>query len=126
MRSGSTETSIATSKGACIWVKVAMISRQICSTVASGSAALVAGDEPAHHVGLAAGAEGVARPAGPLGPDQRADHLAARDQQAVHLRVDRVDLVAELGERPRVAFTGVGHGQAVARWYIGSGQKGAD
>ncbi len=36
MRSGSTETSIATSNGACMRVNVVMISRQMCSTVASG------------------------------------------------------------------------------------------
>jgi hypothetical protein len=69
--------------------------------------AAVAGDEAAHHVGLAAGPEGGAGQAGALGGDQRVDHRAPLDEQAVHLGIDGVDPETERGERRRVAFAGV-------------------
>ena len=84
----------ATPNGACMTVKVVMISRQMCSTVASGRRP-VAQDEAAHHVGFAVGAEGRAGLAQALGCDQLGDHAGALDQQPVHRLVDRVDPVAD-------------------------------
>jgi hypothetical protein len=78
-------------------VKVAMMMRQMLSTVSSGSQAL-------HHVGLAAGAEGRAGHLRLLDRDQRLDDLRALHQQAVHRRIDAVDLAAQVGERGRSGF----------------------
>ena len=85
--------------------------------------ARVARDQAAHHVGLALRPEGGAGPAGALGPDQASITDAALDQQPVHLRVDRVDLLAKLGERPRVAFAGLGHGMSGCRWHPGRSRR---
>jgi hypothetical protein len=92
--------------------------------------ALMAQRQALHHVGLAAGPEGRPRPARPLGVDQRVDDRAALDQETVHLRVDRIDLGAEIGERPRVVFACSGHGyRAVSCRGFGpvrAGRTGAD
>ncbi len=75
------------------------------------------GDQPAHHPGLAAGAEGVGRVAGALDPDQRIHHVAAIDQQPMDLVVDRVDLLAEGRQGLRVVRRfGHGVGLAVEVW----------
>ncbi len=52
-----------------------------------------------HHAGLARWAECGADFLGLLHPDQAVDDVAARHQQAMHLLVDGVDLLAQLGER---------------------------
>ncbi len=55
-------------------------------------------DEPAHHVGLAGGAESGAGFLGLFDRDQPVDDLAALDQQAVHLFVDAIDLDPQIGK----------------------------
>ena len=57
--------------------------------------------QPPHHVGLARRAERGADFLGLLDLDQPVDDVAARHQQAVHLLVDGVDLLAQLLERGR-------------------------
>jgi len=52
-----------------------------------------------HHVGLARGAKGGAGFFGLLHRDQPVDNLAALDQELVHLFVDAIDLVPQIGER---------------------------
>ncbi len=54
-----------------------------------------------HHVGLARGAESRTHLLGLLHPDQAVDDIAALHQKAVHLRVDRIDLLAQFGKRRR-------------------------
>ena len=104
MASASFAGPATTPNGACIAVKVVMISRQMCSTVASGSVAGMAHDDAAHHVGLAVGPEGRAGLARALDLDQLGDHARAVDQKPVHGLVDRVDAVADrrqrIGRRP--------------------------
>ncbi|MEQ9691934.1 MAG: hypothetical protein RLO48_19635 [Bauldia litoralis] len=76
--------------------------------------ALMRGDQPAHHRGFAAGPEGVARLAGSLDPDQRVDHGAALDEQAMHIVIDCVDLLAE--GRPGLSVSRrFGHGSGGRR-----------
>ena len=61
--------------------------------------AVVALDQPPHHVGLAGRAE---RGSGFLGlfhRDQPVDDLAALDQQAVHFPIDAIDLDPQFGKR---------------------------
>ena len=53
-------------------------------------------DQPPHHRGLARRAEGRADLLGLLDLDQPVDDVAARHQQAMHLLVDAVDLLAQL------------------------------
>ncbi len=55
--------------------------------------------EVAHHVGLACRPECRADLLGLLHLDQAVDDVAAGHQQAVHLRVDRVDLLAQFLQR---------------------------
>ena len=57
--------------------------------------------QPPHHVGLARRTERGADLLGLLHLDQPVDDVAARHQQAVHLLVDRIDLLAQLRERGR-------------------------
>ena len=57
--------------------------------------------QAAHHVGLARRTEGRADLLGLLHLDQPVDDVAALHQQAVHLRIDRIDLLAQVGERWR-------------------------
>ena len=70
---------------------------------------LVAPDKPTHHVGLATWTKRGPRATGALRPDQGIDDGAALDQQGMHLRVDLVDAVAQLRQRPHIAFAGIGH-----------------
>ena len=58
-------------------------------------------DQAAHHVGLARRAERRPHFLGLFDPDQAIDDVAARHQQAVHLLVDRIDLLAQLVQRGR-------------------------
>ena len=95
MASASPAGPATTPNGACIAVKVVMISRQICSTVASGSSPVCRMHEAAHHVGLAVGAESGAGLARALDLDQLGDDARAVDQKPVHGLVDRIDAVAD-------------------------------
>ena len=58
-------------------------------------------DQAPHHVGLARRAECRADLLGLLHLDQAVDDVAALHQQAMHAFIDRVDLLAQLGERRR-------------------------
>jgi hypothetical protein len=58
-------------------------------------------DQAAHHVGFACRAERRTHFLGLFDPDQAIDDIAARHQQAVHLLVDRIDLLAQLLQRRR-------------------------
>jgi len=75
--------------------------------------------EALHHVGLAAGAEGRARDLRLLDRDQRLDDRGPLHQQAMHLRIDAIDLRAQIGEcrwRSERGRGGFGHdGSAIAR-----------
>jgi hypothetical protein len=66
-----------------------------------GQDATMALDQPAHHVGLARRAKGRADLLCLLHLDQAIDDIAARHQQAVDLRVDGVDFLAQHLERRR-------------------------
>ena len=66
-----------------------------------GQDAAMALDQPAHHVGLARGAKGRADLLCLLHLNQAIDDVAARHQQAVDLRVDGVDFLAQHLERRR-------------------------
>ena len=57
--------------------------------------------QAAHHVGLARRTESRAHLLGVLHLDQPVDDVAALHQQAVHLRIDRIDLLAQIGKRRR-------------------------
>ena len=57
--------------------------------------------QPPHHVGLARRAERRADLLGLLHLDQPIDDVAARHQQAVDLRIDGVDLLAQFLQRGR-------------------------
>ncbi len=61
--------------------------------------ALMPRDKATHHVGLAVGAEGGARLAGPLDLDQLRYDARAVDQKPVHGLVDRIDAVADRLQR---------------------------
>ncbi len=58
-------------------------------------------DQLSHHAGFARGAKCGADFLGLLDTDQAVDDVAARHQQAMHLTVDRIDLLAQFGERGR-------------------------
>ena len=72
--------------------------------------AVVALDQPAHHVGLARGPERRAGLLRLLHRDQPVDDVAALHQQPVHGLVDAVDLAAQVGERRGVGIGLFGHG----------------
>ena len=61
--------------------------------------AVMALDQPPHHVGLARRAEGGAGLLGLLHRDQTVDDLAALDQELVHRFVDAIDVAPQIGER---------------------------
>ena len=77
------------------------MTRQMLSTVSSGRMPRWRCDQAAHHVGLARRAERGADFLGLLHRDQAVDDVAALHQQAVHLLVDAVDLVAQILQRGR-------------------------
>jgi len=57
--------------------------------------------------------------------DQAIDDLAALHQQAMHGRVDAIDLRSQVGERrSRGFFSGLGHG-ALRQWLIGLSHRSA-
>jgi hypothetical protein len=67
-------------------------------------------DEASHHVGLAGRTKGRAGFFGLLDRDQVVDDLAALDQELVHLFVDAVDLLPQIGERWVGQAWGLWHG----------------
>ncbi len=69
----------------------------------------MAGDEAAHHVGLAPRPEGRAAALPLLGFDQAVNDLAALDQELVQLGIDAIDLNSKVGQRFQAGR--VGHGQ---------------
>ena len=77
--------------------------------------AFVALDEPAHHVGLAAGPEGAAAAGARLDGDEPVDDLAALHQHFVQASVDPVDLVAQIGQSFRSGASFKHHGIASLR-----------
>ena len=72
----------------------------------------VALDEPAHHVGLAAGAEGAAAAGARLDGDEPVDDLASLHQHFVQAGVDPVDLVAQISQSFRGGASFKHHGIA--------------
>ena len=58
-------------------------------------------DQPSHHVGFARRAKRRTHFLGLFDLDQPIDDVAARHQEAVHLLVDRIDLLAQLLQRRR-------------------------
>ncbi len=63
--------------------------------------AAMALDQAPHHVGLARRAKRRADLLGLLHPDQPVDDVATLHQQPMHLLVDRIDLLAQIGKRWR-------------------------
>ncbi len=61
--------------------------------------AVMAADQPAHHVGLARGAKGRAYFLGLFHRDQAVDDLTALHQQLVHRGIDAIDVAPYVGER---------------------------
>ena len=72
--------------------------------------AVMALDQTAHHVGFARGPKCGAGFFGFLDRDQMVDDFAALDQEFVHLFVDAVDLLPQIGERWVGRAWGLWHG----------------
>ena len=72
--------------------------------------AVMALDQTAHHVGFARRPKRGAGFFGLLDRDQVVDDLAALDQELVHLFVDAVDLLPQIGERRVGRAWGLWHG----------------
>ena len=72
-------------------------------------AAVMALDQPAHHLGFARRPKSRAALLGLFHLDQPIDRFAAFDQKRVHGRVDAVDLVPQVGERRLVLARRFGH-----------------
>ena len=98
-RASPAERSACTENGACTKVKVAMMTRQMLSTVSSGRMPLWRSTSRRIMSASRAGPERRAGFLRLLDRDQRVDDVAALHQQAVHRLVDAVDLAAQVGER---------------------------
>ena len=75
------------------------MTRQMLSTVSKGQAAVMALDEPAHHVRFPRRPKSRTGFLAFLDRDQLVDDPAALDQQRMHRLIDAVDFSAQVGER---------------------------